>query len=67
MDKKLFEDCVHASVAGTKKFPEIVGDLLKIGVESYHVDLIRGENRFYLPCGELQSISVAYGPFNRFD
>ncbi len=52
MDKNFFEECAEASRTGSKKFPEIVGKLIEAGIESYHVDLVRSENRYYLPSGE---------------
>ncbi|MBX3022943.1 MAG: DUF1398 family protein [Bdellovibrionales bacterium] len=57
MDKKFFEDCAQASLTGSKKFPEVVGSLLAAGVESYHVDLTRCENRYYLPSGESHAVA----------
>lgn len=52
MNKAFFEECSEASHSGQMKFPEIVSRLLEAGVESYHVDLVRGEKRYYLPDGE---------------
>lgn len=52
MDQKFFEDCAEASITGSKKFPEIVAKLIASNVESYHVDMVRCENRYYLPQGE---------------
>src|SRR6218665_2855936 len=57
MDKKFFQECATASRTGSKKFPEIVSSLTKAGVESYHVDLFRSENRYYLPTGECHLVA----------
>jgi uncharacterized protein YbcV (DUF1398 family) len=62
MQKKFFEDCARASLTGTKKFPEVVRTLLEAGVEAYHVDLFRGENRYYLPSGESHVVSNGLAP-----
>lgn len=35
------------SLNGTISFPEVVGNLLQIGIGSYHVDFIRNEETFY--------------------
>ena len=52
MNKNFFEESAKSSLTGSKKFPEIVGSLINAGVESYHVDLIRSENQYYLKNGE---------------
>lgn len=52
MNTKLCKDMAQASIAGSLKFPEIVGKLIAEGMESYHVDFVRSENRYYMPNGE---------------
>ena len=36
------------------------GKLLNEGVESYHVDLVRSENRYYMPSGETHVETVPF-------
>ena len=48
----VMHECAERSLAGSIAFPEVVGKLTACGVESYHVDLYRGEETFYLPSGE---------------
>jgi uncharacterized protein YbcV (DUF1398 family) len=43
---------LEGSQAGKLTFPEVVSILLEAGVESYRVDLIRGDDTFYMPDGE---------------
>lgn len=59
MNQKFFEECAEASLTGSKKFPQIVGSLIEAGVESYHVDLIRAENCYYL--AQNQSYQIPNG------
>jgi uncharacterized protein YbcV (DUF1398 family) len=40
------------SQAGKVTFGEVVRRLLEVGVESYFVDLAKGEETFYMPDGE---------------
>lgn len=51
MNTQLLHELVQRSWQSTITFPEVVQALLKEGFESYHVDLVRGENRYYLPDG----------------
>lgn len=57
MEKNFFADCAEASFTGSKKFPDIVMSLINAGVESYHVDVVRSENRYYLPSGENHTVT----------
>ena len=52
MNIKLINEIIHGSLENTLTFPQVAGKLINEGVESYHVDLIRGENRYYMPSGE---------------
>lgn len=52
MNTKLLHEVAHNSYNNTISFPEVVQALSKEGVESYHVDLVRNEYRYYLPNGE---------------
>ncbi len=52
MNKEIIQSTIRHSLEGTATFPQIVGLLLSEGVESYHVDLVRNENRYYTATGE---------------
>jgi len=61
MNQDVLKSTIDQSLAGSATFPEIVGRLMKEGVESYHVDLVRGENRYYSPSGESVVLKVDLG------
>lgn len=48
----VLHECAHGSLTGTITFPEVVGKLMGVGVESYHTDLYRREHTYYLPDGD---------------
>lgn len=52
MNPALIQKTIEASLNSTMIFPQIVGLLIEEGIESYHVDLVRNENRYYKPNGE---------------
>lgn len=58
MNANVIRETIQKSLTGTAKFPEIVGSLIQEGVESYHVDLLRLENRYYSTKGETQLESL---------
>jgi uncharacterized protein YbcV (DUF1398 family) len=47
MNTKLIDEVVQKIMKGKIVFPEVVKTFMEQGVESYHVDLIRGENHYY--------------------
>jgi uncharacterized protein YbcV (DUF1398 family) len=47
MDKATIEGVIQGALAKTITFPEILATLQKEGVESYHVDFLRNEYRYY--------------------
>lgn len=47
INTKRIDEIVQKTLRGETTFPEVVMELMEQGVESYHVDLIRGENRYY--------------------
>ena len=51
MNSKVMHDVLAESQAGKLTFPEVVGRLLEIGVESSFCDLARGEETFYMTDG----------------
>ena len=52
MNVSLIQNLLNESLAGTITFPQVVAKLIEAGVESYHMDLVRGESRYYMPNGE---------------
>ena len=51
MNVELIRSTLAGSLAGTTAFPEVVRRLTEEGVESYHADLVRLEETFYMPDG----------------
>ena len=60
MNPELFKDVIQGAFDNTLSFPEVVGRLLKAGVASYHVDLIRAENRYYFESDETHVSTVPF-------
>lgn len=52
MNISKIKEVVTLTYEGKMNFPQVVGALLNEGIESYHVDYVRSENRYYLPNGE---------------
>ncbi|TGN08722.1 hypothetical protein [Leptospira ilyithenensis] len=52
MNIQTLKEIVDLTLAGKITFPQVVGILLKENVESYHVDFVRAENRYYTANGE---------------
>lgn len=52
MNKAIVREMLDRALAGTNSFPEILAVLSKEGVESYHVDFLRNECRYYSLNGE---------------
>jgi uncharacterized protein YbcV (DUF1398 family) len=48
----VLHECSRRSHDGSITFPEVVGKLIGVGLESYHADYYRGEKTYYLPSGE---------------
>lgn len=51
MNTNFLKEIVEGSLDSSLSFPEVVAKLLEEGFESYHVDLVRSENRYYMPNG----------------
>lgn len=47
MNTKLIQETIELTLQGKITFPEVVGKLVNEGVDTYHVDYIRKENRYY--------------------
>jgi len=52
VNQTLICDVVNRALNRAITFPEILGALSKEGVESYHVDFLRNEYRFYARSGD---------------
>jgi len=48
----IMHECAAGSLAGRLTFPQVVGNLIAIGVERYHADYTRHETTYYLPDGQ---------------
>ena len=69
MNSDRIRQTIISSWNGTTTFPQVVSGLLEEGIESYHVDLVRRENRYYLPAGDshVESVPFAHNrPAERF-
>ncbi|MEI9900470.1 MAG: DUF1398 family protein [Hyphomicrobium sp.] len=52
------ERCLAAAESGAMTFPQIVGDLMQAGFESYAVDFRRGTATYYLPSGDAVELAA---------
>ncbi|MBS1958496.1 MAG: DUF1398 family protein [Bdellovibrionales bacterium] len=52
MNKEILREIPYKALAKTITFPQILATLAQEGVESYHVDFIRNEYRYYGRDGE---------------
>ncbi|TGN19996.1 DUF1398 family protein [Leptospira idonii] len=52
MNLKTIKETVEKTLSAQITFPQVVGILLQEGIESYHVDYVRSENRYYTSEGE---------------
>lgn len=59
MDKITIQSLIDRSLKKAVTFPEILATLQKEGVESYHVDFLRNEYRYYAKNGESLVTNVA--------
>ncbi|MGB7728113.1 MAG: DUF1398 family protein [Candidatus Acidiferrum sp.] len=59
MNKTVIQELIDKALAGKITFPEIIANLMNEGVESYHVDFLRNESRYYGKNGESFVTSVA--------
>jgi uncharacterized protein YbcV (DUF1398 family) len=60
MNTSIIKEVIQGSLNNTLKFPEVVSRLLDNGVESYHVDLVLAENRYYTAAGQSHVESVSF-------
>ncbi len=59
MNQQVIEEVIGKALARKIAFPELLGTLMKEGVEAYHVDFLRDEFRYYARNGESLALSVA--------
>ncbi|MBP7284778.1 MAG: DUF1398 family protein [Leptospiraceae bacterium] len=52
MNTNKIKETIQLTLEGKITFPQVVGALIKEGIESYHIDYVRSENTYYLPNGE---------------
>lgn len=56
------QQCVRGSLTGEMTFPQIIQQLMELGVERYHADYSREENTFYLTTGESVVVACPHPP-----
>ncbi len=60
MNDRIARQLLDQALLGKITFPEVIATMTKEGVESYHVDFLRNECRYYLKNGESFVMSVAF-------
>ncbi|HUO33418.1 MAG TPA: DUF1398 family protein [Candidatus Acidoferrum sp.] len=58
MNKDLIQELIERALTRKVPFPEVLTALSKEGVESYHVDLLRDEFRYYAKNGDSLIIAL---------
>lgn len=56
--KEVIEKCAHESYAGLLTFPETLGRLIEVGVESYFADYRNHSITYYLSNNEAHSVPM---------
>ena len=56
--KEVIEKCAHESHAGLLIFPEVLGCLMRVGVESYFADYRDQSTAYYLSSNEALKVSM---------
>ncbi|MFZ0958564.1 MAG: DUF1398 family protein [Candidatus Sulfotelmatobacter sp.] len=62
MNIEVMRATLRESEAGRFTFPQVVGELSGVGVESYFADLARAVDTFYLPTGETHTEKMTLPP-----
>ena len=57
--KEVIEKCAHQSHAGLLTFPEVLGRLIEVGVESYFADYRNQSTTYYLSSNNALSVPMA--------
>ena len=60
MDTRLIQQAARQTAAGTHSFADIVAQLLRAGVEYYHVDYVGLRTTYYGAEGDLAATPLAY-------
>jgi uncharacterized protein YbcV (DUF1398 family) len=60
MDTHLIQDTALKTLAGSISFPEVVGNLLRAGVEYYQVDYVGLRKTFYGPDGAVVTTPITF-------
>jgi uncharacterized protein YbcV (DUF1398 family) len=60
MDSGIVGAAARATLDGSMPFPEVVGMLMKTGVEYYHVDYVALQKTFYSASGEVIKTPITY-------
>lgn len=60
MNNAVIQELIEKALARMITFPEILATLTKEGVESYHVDFLRNEVRYYTKNGESLVVKVSF-------
>ncbi len=56
--KEVIEKCAHQSHAGLLIFPEVLGRLMEVGVESYFADYRNQSTTYYLSSNEVCTVPM---------
>ena len=59
---KVAKECAELSATGKIHFGEVVGRLMKAGIERYHADYSRMENTYYAPDGGSSVVPMEHEP-----
>lgn len=62
MQKDVIQNIIERNFSGTITFPEVIQILSEERVESYHVDFLRNENRYYGSDGESLAMKTEHSP-----
>jgi len=60
MNADVVREMAQATLKGEMPFPEIVGNLIREGVEYYHVDYVSGSFSFYSAAGSVVVAPLAF-------
>lgn len=60
MNTEIVTEAARAALDGSVPFPEIVRRRIETGVESYHVDYVALQKRFYSAAGDVVTTPITY-------
>jgi Protein of unknown function (DUF1398) len=60
MNNAVIQELIEKALARKITFPEILAALTKEGVESYHVDFLRNQVRYYTKSGESLAVNASF-------